>query len=163
MKTFGIVSTQELITLNLDENGNPIFDRPPHADDDWMPPAVVPLIKLPQPTISHTQKVEPILQWFDDRVERQWKIIDLEGEELAAAIRKTWLNVQAFMAEFTMQEKAAIALSVDPIVAALRLELTTWLSSVSSNSQHVQTGLDKLVELQILTPQRKTEILSNAS
>lgn len=76
---------------------------------------------------------------------------------------KIWLNVQAFMAEFTMQEKAAIALSVDPTVAALRLELTTWLSSVSSNSPHVQTGLDKLVELQILTPQRKTEILFNAS
>jgi hypothetical protein len=67
------------------------------------------------------------------------------------------------MAAFTMQEKAAIALSTDPTIAALRLELTTWLSSVPANSPAVLTGLDKLVELQILTPQRKTEILATAT
>ncbi len=74
-----------------------------------------------------------------------------------------WDNTQAFMAAFTMQEKAAIALSTDPTIAALRLELTTWLSSVPANSPAVLTGLDKLVELQILTPQRKTEILATAT
>lgn len=74
-----------------------------------------------------------------------------------------WENVQSFMAAFTMQEKAAIALSTDPTIAALRLELTTWLSSVPANSPAVLTGLDKLVELQILTPQRKTEILATAT
>lgn len=76
---------------------------------------------------------------------------------------KTWPNVQSFMVAFTMQEKAAIALSTDPTIAALRLELTTWLSSVPANSPAVLTGLDKLVELQILTPQRKTEILATAT
>lgn len=160
MKTFGIVSTQELITLHLDENGNPIFDRPSHVDDDWMPPAVVPLIKLPQPTITQTQRVEATLQWFDDRVERQWQIIDLEGEELAAAIRKTWPNVQSFMAEFTMQEKAQIALSMEPTIAALRLELTTWLSEVHVDDPRVVMGLSKLVELGIISDQRKIEITS---
>lgn len=89
-------------------------------------------------------------------------------EELQAAWNqlqqiKTWPNVQAFMAAFTMQEKAAIALSTDPTIAALRLELTTWLSSVSANSPAALTGLDKLVELQILTLQRKTEILATAT
>lgn len=74
-----------------------------------------------------------------------------------------WENTQSFMAAFTMQEKAAIALSTDPTIAALRLELTTWLSSVPANSPAVLTGLDKLVELQILTPQRKTEILATAT
>lgn len=74
-----------------------------------------------------------------------------------------WENVQSFMAAFTMQEKAAIALSTDPTIAALRLELTTWLSSVQADSDAVQTGLDKLVDLQILTPQRKTEILATAT
>ena len=76
---------------------------------------------------------------------------------------KTWPNVQSFMAAFTMQEKAAISLSTDPTIAALRLELTTWLSSVPANSPAVLTGLDKLVDLQILTPQRKTEILATAT
>lgn len=74
-----------------------------------------------------------------------------------------WENTQSFMAAFTMQEKAAIALSTDPTIAALRLELTTWLSSVPANSPAVLTGLDKLVDLQILTPQRKTEILATAT
>lgn len=84
-----------------------------------------------------------------------WVVRDKIAEEL----RKVWPNVQSFMAAFTMQEKAAIALSTDPTIAALRLELTTWLSQVLSNDSRVQMGLNKLVELGILTEQRKQEIL----
>lgn len=73
---------------------------------------------------------------------------------------KRWQNVQEFMTEFTMPEKGAIALSMDPTVAALRLELTTWLSDVHSNDSRVVAGLDKLVELGILTTERKNAILS---
>lgn len=72
---------------------------------------------------------------------------------------KIWTNVQAFMAEFTMPEKAQIALSMDPTVAALRLELTTWLSDVHSDDPRVVAGLDKLAELGILTTERKNTIL----
>lgn len=73
---------------------------------------------------------------------------------------KKWENVQAFMGEFSMQQKAAIALSVDPTVAALRLELTTWLSEVRADDPRVQTGLDKLVELGIITETRKEQIVA---
>ena len=72
---------------------------------------------------------------------------------------KIWPNVQAFMTEFTMPEKGAIALSMDPTVASLRLELTTWLSDVHSDDSRVVAGLDKLVELGILTTERKNAIL----
>jgi hypothetical protein len=73
---------------------------------------------------------------------------------------KKWENVQDFMAEFTMPEKAQIAISQDPTVAALRLELTTWLSEVHVDDPRVVIGLNKLVELGIISEQRKTEITS---
>ena len=76
------------------------------------------------------------------------------------ALAKKWENVQAFMAEFTMQEKAQIALSMDPTVAALRLELTTWLSEVHADDPRVVMGLNKLVELGILTQSRRDTIIS---
>ena len=71
---------------------------------------------------------------------------------------KIWSNAQAFMAEFTMPEKAGIALSTDPTIAALRLELSTWFSEVHSTDPRVVAGLDKLVELDIITETRKDEI-----
>lgn len=73
---------------------------------------------------------------------------------------KRWQNVQEFMTEFTMPEKAQIALSFDPTIAALRLELTTWLSGVHADDPRVVTGIDKIVELGIITPERKNTILS---
>lgn len=74
-----------------------------------------------------------------------------------------WMNAQAFMAAFTMEEKAAVALSSDPIIAALRLELSTWLSPVHVDDERVQLGLNRLVELEILTNDRKNAIISVAS
>lgn len=71
-----------------------------------------------------------------------------------------WENVQAFMAAFTMPEKAQISLSTDLTIAALRLELTTWFSEVYGNDPRVVAGLDKLVELGILTSERRSEILA---
>lgn len=161
MKTFGIAETQTLVSLELDADGHPMIDilKPAESGDDWIAPTLLPLVKLPKPDLTDTQEADPVLVWGTDSVERQWIIRPKTAEEL----RKVWQNTQSFMAAFTMQEKAAIALSIDPIIAALRLELTTWLSSVRADSDAVLTGLDKLVELQILTLQRKTEILATAT
>lgn len=87
-------------------------------------------------------------------------LAELEAAWQTLQAVKIWPNVQAFMAAFTMPEKGAIALSMDPTIAALRLELTTWLSDVHSNDPRVVAGLDKLVELGILTTERKNTILS---
>ena len=91
----------------------------------------------------------------------------LESDALAQGLTwrpameaKRWSNVQEFMTEFTMPEKGAIALSMDPTIAALRLELTTWLDAVHGNDSRVVAGIDKLVELGIITPERKNTILS---
>lgn len=76
---------------------------------------------------------------------------------------KAWISAQEFMSVFTMEEKTAIALSVDPTIAALRLELSTWLAPIHADDARVQLGLNKLVELGILTNDRKSSIISIAS
>lgn len=77
MKQFGLVSTRELISIPLDDAGNPRLETlaPTPTPDDWTPPAVVPLVKLEQP--SHdpaTHRCEAVLVWYEDRVERDWQI-----------------------------------------------------------------------------------------
>lgn len=93
-------------------------------------------------------------------VDGAWVVIDKTAEEIAEESIKKWANAQSFMAEFTMEEKGAIALSTDPTIAALRLELSTWFSQVYSNDPRVVAGLDKLVEVEIITETRRTEIIT---
>lgn len=149
MITYGLLPEQVLASLTTDENGN---FTPPLEDGV----TAIPLVKLPEPEVTPTEIAEPILVWFDDRVERQWTVRARTAEELV----KIWANAQAFMAEFTMEEKGGIALSTDPTIAALRLELSTWFSEVHSNDPRVIAGLDKLVELDIITEARKEEIIT---
>lgn len=74
-----------------------------------------------------------------------------------------WTNVQAFIASFTMLEIAAVSLSTDPTIAALRLTLSTWLGRVEVPDLRVQTGLNKMVELGIISADRKAEIEAQAT
>lgn len=91
----------------------------------------------------------------------------LESEAFAAGIPyapppstvKAWPNVQAFMAEFTMEQKAAISLSTNPTVAALRLELTTWFDSVRADDARVIAGMQALASLGIITETQRAAIL----
>jgi hypothetical protein len=84
-------------------------------------------------------------------VTRGWQIIDLPDY-------KIWANAQGFMAEFTTPEKADIAVSVDPTIASLRLELSTWFSEIYANDYRVIAGLNRMVQLNILTETRKNDI-----
>lgn len=77
-----------------------------------------------------------------------------------AAARKVWPNAQTFVAEFTPAEVAGIALSAAPVVAAMRFKLTTWFGEIHSDNADVLAGLDALVEATILTPERRTQILT---
>jgi hypothetical protein len=184
MKTFGLPESQTLVSLQLNADGTPRFDaiRPAgkwaQTDDDapwnqegadpesdwsdhfWTPPAVVPLVKLPQPQVSATQKAVPVLIWHEDRVERAWQIVDKTPEEIAEDARKRWPDAEAFVAEFTLPEMAAIGLSTDPTIAALRFLLSSWRSQVISDDPRVQAGMDALVQTGILTEDRRVEILS---
>jgi hypothetical protein len=76
MTTIGLIPSQQLVSLQQDDEGN-WLDLPEGQ-------AVVPLVKLPQPQITAGQKVEPKLVWHEDRVERDWNIIDKTQAEIAA-------------------------------------------------------------------------------
>lgn len=75
MKTFGAIfanGTKELISIVLDEDGNPRIDtiRPYPVPDGWVDPTIVPLVKLEKPEVGEWN---PVVVWFEDRVERQWE------------------------------------------------------------------------------------------
>ena len=107
-------------------------------------------------TMTKMVNGESVAMSDDERLQTLNGWVDAEFEQQV----KKWRNVEAFMGEFEMPEKAQIALSMEPTIAALRLELTTWLSEVRADDPRVQTGLDKLVELGILTETRKEQIVT---
>lgn len=78
LKTYGLIfpdGTKELASVCLDDDGNPRIDtiRPYPVPEGWVDPTLVELIKIDQPTEGDW---EPVLVWFDDRVERQWQPIN---------------------------------------------------------------------------------------
>ena len=98
-------------------------------------------------------KYDPLteqLSW----IQNQWVIEPLE------ILSKRWPDAEAFVAEFTLPEMAAIGLSTDPTIAALRFLLSSWRSQVISDDPRVQAGMDALVQTGVLTEDRRVEILS---
>jgi len=73
---------------------------------------------------------------------------------------KRWPDAEAFAAEFTMDELAAVSLSTDPMAAAMRFLLSTWRSEVHSDDARVRQGMTALFLVGIISEQRMTEILS---
>lgn len=89
-----------------------------------------------------------------EELEEAWQLIQQA---------RGWTNVQQFMQAFTMQEMAQISLSIDPNMAALRTTLFTWLGRVEVNDERVQMGLNRMVELSMISAARKAEIEAQAS
>jgi len=163
IKTFGRIDTQEIISLQTDEAGDPKAEslKPAAAPDDWTAPVLIPLVKLPKPAFDPlAQKVEPKLVWKTDKVERDWEIVPLNAEESATAARKTWKNAQAFMAEFSLPEIGAIANSADQNVKTVVFILSNWQSEVWSDDLRVIGGLDALQSAGIISAERRSEILA---
>lgn len=126
----------------------------------WAPPDVIPFVKLPAPTPPAGQVAEPVLAWYSDRVERNWTLRSMTAEELAASTRKIWSDTGAFLAEFTESEQEDIAMSADPVVGRLRLMLSAWRGRLFSDNPRVAGGLSYLESIDIITPQRRTAILT---
>jgi hypothetical protein len=75
LKTYGLIfpnGEKYLASVCLDEEGNPRIDtiRPYPLPKDWVDPRLVELVKIEQPDGDNWQ---PVLVWFEDRVERQWE------------------------------------------------------------------------------------------
>lgn len=118
------------------------------------------LLQYPQPEYdpkTHYLEATEAIEVAQTRVVRSWAIQELQLADPG------WPNVQAFMTSFTMPEIAAVSLSTDPTIAALRLTLSTWLGRVEVPDLRVQTGLNKMVELGIISADRKAEIEAQAT
>jgi hypothetical protein len=89
-----------------------------------------------------------------------WEIISLTPEELAALARKVWDNSALFLQSFTLPEMAAISLSTDPTIAAMRLLLTAWAGEVWSDDPRIVLGFDALKSTGIISDARAAEILT---
>jgi hypothetical protein len=77
MKTYGVIfadGTKELISIVLDDEGNPRVDTlaPYPKPEDWVDPQILPLIKIDKPEEGEWN---PVVVWFEDRVERQWEAV----------------------------------------------------------------------------------------
>ena len=93
-----------------------------------------------------------------------WLADQLAGKDAFLANRlqfkKSWSSKAEFWAEFTDTEKAAIITSEDIGVKMLDKELTMWSGVIIATDSRVVAGLDKLVELDIITEARKDEIIT---
>lgn len=203
MKTFGIPSIEQLMSIPVTSDGDPNWlaatpegqytladprapwnapdPEPQEVDPEaaaqpqpepinrdpaaypgllWTPPVVVPLVKLHAPTVAAGQTADPVLEWYPDRVERDWVVRDMTPEELAAANRKVWPDAAHFWGEFTDTEAESIAISTHPYVRRLASTLYTWRSVLFSDDPRVAGGLQLLEAVGILTPERRTAILT---
>lgn len=76
LKTYGLIfqnGDKYLSSVCLDDEGNPRMDtiRPYPVPEGWVDPTLVELVKIDCP--GDEADYEPILVWFEDRVERQWR------------------------------------------------------------------------------------------
>jgi hypothetical protein len=147
MKILFHIPTETLISYPRNDD-EPVIGLDPEYD-------VFEIIQEDEPAF------DPSTQWIEatQSIDKDLKIVNRGWIVNNFPSFKVWVNAQAFMAEFTMAEKSEIALSNDPTIAALRLDLSTWFSEMHSNSEPVVIGLDKLVELGIISQQRMSEII----
>jgi hypothetical protein len=93
-----------------------------------------------------------------------YEVVVLTSDEIAEiailAARKIWPNAALFLSEFTMPELAAISLSLDPTIAALRLLLASWPADIYSDDPRIVGGLSALVAAGIILEARRAEILA---
>lgn len=148
----GLLPSEKLVSLKIDLEGN-YLDIPEGQ-------TVVPLVKLDKP--QHDSKLfycesKPV--WFEDRVERDWEILPLSPEEIAANNRRIYTKPQ-FWSRFTVSEKAAIHRSDDDYVIAIYSDLNNWQGEVWNDDIRIVQGMDYLEYAGILSAERKEEILS---
>lgn len=122
-------------------------------------------VDRPAPDFNATTHRIEIVAPYADLEAGEWVRVSFEaialGEaDLVALARKTWPNASAFLGEFSMPELAAISLSTDPTVAALRLLLLAWPSDVWSDDPRIVGGLAALVASGILDEARSAAIVA---
>jgi len=106
--------------------------------------------------LVRTQVVDPVAK----TITYGWCAVELTADELAAKARKTWMTSADFIGEFTLGELAAVQLSTNATIAALRFILAAWSKPVWSDDPRIQLGFTTMVSENLITAERKAEILA---
>jgi hypothetical protein len=85
---------------------------------------------------------------------------DAMEASLGAAAGKSWPSKREFDAEFTDAETYGIEISSHPTLVVLRGRLNRWEGEILASDERVQAAFAKLVEVGILSPERRDEILT---
>lgn len=119
----------------------------------------LPAVEQQRPTPGENQKISRLPDAIvgEEIHTNRWEVVDMTTEEIAAASRKTWPDASAFLAEFSIEQLAAISLSTNPTVAALRLLLASWPADVWSDDPRILLGLGELVADGILSESDRNE------
>lgn len=73
---------------------------------------------------------------------------------------KWWPHAAAFLEEFTQEELLAVHSNQVPLVIQLLMTLLAWNGEVWSSDSRIAMGLQALVSLGVLTPERRAAILA---
>lgn len=73
-----------------------------------------------------------------------------------------WPSVQQFLDQFSDAELATIGSNANAQVQGLLIRLNGWRDVVHADNERIQLGLALLVQLNLITESRKTEILTTA-
>lgn len=73
---------------------------------------------------------------------------------------KWWPHAASFLEEFTSEELFGIHNSQIPLVVQLLMTLLAWTGEVWSSDSRISMGLQALVSLGVLTPERRAAILA---
>jgi len=121
-------------------------------------------IKYPNAEWALTANDYNTLDWRGPGNKPTLEELQIAHDELVQilAARKVWNSRVEFWNAFTVQEKIAIAASTNDMVKYFFAELTIWNGEVWSDDPRVQQGLDLLVAEQIITPQRRADILAKS-
>ena len=103
---------------------------------------------------------DPATQHAPEWINGDWTIRDLTPEEIAARGRKIWPTVADFWNEFSAAEQLAIISSNIAEIKLLDRQLLIWPGQVWSDDERVIAGMNALVNANIISEIRKSEILA---
>lgn len=90
-----------------------------------------------------------------------WISEDLHSHEPPPPpVRRVWNTGGHLWAEFSRDERIALAACNVPEVRALVVDVAVWPGEIWSDNQHVQEGFRGLVAAGLLSPERANQILN---
>lgn len=127
--------------------------NPTLYEEYWVPPVVVPLVKVPAPAPQPGQVAEPVVVWLEDRVERQWVFRAQTAKELSKAAMEAGYTVQPEGFVLSVQERDRTQFS--QMLGLVREGLDLGIMTASTP----QTIADKNGEVHTITTLRFRQIM----